>query len=106
MFRSALPAPAGDRTLAYHFEYTTRGGPGVGILSVDNVEVARMDYPATLRGRVSFVGMDVGCDRLVPVGSYPGPFPFTGTLDRVVIELAPEADVDAQAREAAELAGQ
>ena len=34
----------------------------------------------------------------MPVGSYRSPFVFTGTLDKVVVELAPEADDDPEAR--------
>ncbi len=104
--RTPSPVPAGDHQLTYSFQHTTRGGPATGLLLVDGVEVARSNYPKTLRGRVSFEGMDVGCDRLVAVGPYTAPFPFDAHLDRVVIELAPETDEDAEARLASDLARQ
>ncbi len=104
--RSPSVVPLGDHTLAYHFEFISRGGPAVGTLLIDAVEVARIDYPETLRGRTSFEGLDVGCDRLVAVGAYKAPFPFTGLLDNVVVELAPEADDDTEARIAAQMANQ
>jgi arylsulfatase A-like enzyme len=106
VLRSPDPVPPGNHQCAYEFTHTVRGGPGTGRLLIDGREVARMTYPATLRGRVSFEGMDVGCDRLVAVGDYHAPFPFTGALDRVVIELHGVNDIDPDAREAAELAAQ
>ena len=104
--RSPSVVPTGDHTLAYHFEFISRGGPAIGTLLIDAVEVARIDYPETLRGRTSFEGLDVGCDRLVAVGAYKAPFPFTGLLDNVVVELAPETDDDTEARIAAQMANQ
>ncbi len=71
--RSPSPVPAGDHQCTYRFEHTSRGGPGAGTLLIDGSEVARIDYPVTLRGRVSFEGMDIGCDRLVAVGDYAAP---------------------------------
>ena len=36
--------------------------------------------------------LDVGIDTGAPVGPYPHRFPFTGTIDRVDIELDPAPD--------------
>jgi arylsulfatase A-like enzyme len=104
--RSPDPVPVGDCVLTYEFVHTTPGGPGTGILRIDGVEVARINYPQTLRGQVSFEGMDVGCDRLLPVGDYRSPFPFTGQLDRVVIDVVLPELHDHEAATAAALARQ
>ena len=104
--RTPSVVPTGHHELTYRFEHTSRGGPGTGILLVDGYEAERSTYPKTLRGRVSFEGIDVGCDRLVATGPYTAPFPFDAYLDRVVIELAPEADLDPEARLASDLARQ
>ena len=60
----------------------------------------------TFRTLVSFEGFDVGCDRMVAVGDYEAPFPFTGTLHRVVVELAPDQDADEDAELGARLRGE
>ena len=36
--------------------------------------------------------LDVGVDTGAPVGPYPHRFPFTGTIDRIEIELRPDRD--------------
>lgn len=58
------------------------------VLSVDGVEVATVELERIVRGWAAFSGMDVGCDNGAPVGlGYESPFRFTGTIDRVEIEL-------------------
>ena len=52
---------------------------------------------------ISWSGLDVGLDRSSPVGDYPAPFAFTGTLRRVVVDLADDQHLDHDAVGRAEL---
>ena len=40
--------------------------------------------------------LDVGVDTGAPVGPYPHRFPFTGTIERIEIELQPALDAAAR----------
>ena len=60
----------------------------------------------TFRTLISFEGFDVGRDRMVAVGDYDAPFPFTGTLHRVVVDLEPDQEADAAADLGARLRGE
>ena len=46
---------------------------------------------------ISWSGLDIGLDRGSPVSDYAAPFEFTGTLDRVLIELDDDQELDAEA---------
>jgi arylsulfatase len=69
-------------------------------LSVDGVEVASVDIPRIIRGWMPFNGLHVGRNNGAPVGtSYEAPFPFTGTLHRIEVELldkvpGPDPDIE------------
>ncbi|MEY3557940.1 MAG: hypothetical protein RL374_646 [Actinomycetota bacterium] len=73
---------------------------GHGTLSVDGVEVASVDIPRIIRGWMPFNGLHVGRNNGAPVGtSYESPFPFTGTLHRIEVELldkvpGPDRDIE------------
>lgn len=73
---------------------------GHGKLSVDGVEVASVDIPRIIRGWMPFNGLHVGRNNGAPVGtSYEAPFPFTGTLHRIEVELldkipGPDPDIE------------
>ncbi len=61
---------------------------GTGVLSVDGVEVATVELERIVRGWAALRGMDIGCDNGAPVGlGYESPFRFTGTIDRVEVQL-------------------
>jgi arylsulfatase len=74
------------------FEYTReRGGGGPVLLVVDGDVCAEVQLPhdVPFRWQVASAGMLVGRDRGLPVcGDYEPPFPFEGTIERVVIESA------------------
>jgi arylsulfatase len=54
---------------------------------VDGTDVASVHIPVIMR-ILGSMGMDLGCDRLSPVApDYDGPFPFTGTINRVHFEV-------------------
>jgi arylsulfatase len=88
---------AGKHTIA--FEFTSAepglGKGGTGVLSVDGKEAARNSMenstPITFPEDESF---DVGLDTRTGVAlleyRYESPFPFTGTVDKLTFDLAPE----------------
>jgi len=85
---SDRPLPTGRATLGFRFEPSIPGGgAGVGTLLVNGEPAGSMTFrrPPNL----VWEGMDIGRDTLTPVsGEYAAPNPFTGTLDRVVFDLA------------------
>lgn len=69
-----------------------RKGPG-GVLTVgaDSGDLASIEIPWIVR-MLGSTGMDIGCDRLSEVvDDYRGPNPFTGTIERLVVELRSRA---------------
>jgi arylsulfatase len=81
----------GTRTLGFAFE---RGSDlsGTGILSVDGTEVGRGPIARTAKWFISWSPLDVGRDSLSRVSdAYTDEFAFTAALQRVDIELEPQA---------------
>ncbi len=98
---SAVDVPVGKSRLRYAFERggSTRGvgGFGVGVLLIDDAEVARTELSRTMPATISTEGMSVGFDAYSPVSTaYDGEFAFTGTLRRVLVELEPRKPRDPQ----------
>jgi arylsulfatase len=63
------------------------GNTGTLTLVVDGKDLANVHIPKIMR-ILGSMGMDLGSDRLSPVcPDYVAPFPFTGTLDKVVFEI-------------------
>jgi arylsulfatase len=89
------PLSPGDHTVELRFEPAPPGGEFV--LQVDGAEVARdrVERDLPLRWQVGGAGVSLGRDVGFPVDeSYEPPFPFTGTLRQVVIEVAALAPPD------------
>jgi arylsulfatase A-like enzyme len=85
--RGPSPLSPGDHTITWTLTKNATKG-GTGVLSVDGVEAATVELERIVRGWAAFGGMDVGCDNGAPVGlGYESPFRFTGTIDRVEVEL-------------------
>jgi hypothetical protein len=85
--RSSSPLPAGPQVLRYRFTRTGRL-QGRGSLEVDGAEVGAVEVPQTLGIHMNAIGVSVGRNPLSPVSpQYESPFPFSGRLDRVVIEV-------------------
>ena len=62
------------------------------MLELDGVEIGRVEIPRIIRGWMPFDGLDVGCNNVGPVAtSYESPFRFTGTIDRVIVDLLDDA---------------
>jgi arylsulfatase len=69
-------------------------------IAVDGVEAGRADLALFMR-MMSSVGASVGYDHGSPVSPrYRAPFPFTGTLHDVVIQLVARAAPDTTTAEA------
>jgi arylsulfatase len=85
---SDRPLPAGKVSLGFRFDPSSPGAAsGVGTLLIDGAPAGSMTFrrPPNL----IWEGMDVGRDTLTPVSrEYGSPNPFTGTLSRVVFDLA------------------
>jgi arylsulfatase len=90
---SDVPVPPGPCTLRFEFTKTGRYA-GIGRLFIDAKKVGEVRMPQTMPAVISWEGLDVGRDSLVPVGDYAAPFPFTGTIRRVVVELANDQQLD------------
>jgi arylsulfatase len=97
--RGAQNLTPGDHVIAWRLTRVERAS-GHGTLSVDGVEVASVDIPRIIRGWMPFNGLHIGRNNGAPVGtSYEAPFPFTGTLHRIEVELldkipGPDPDIE------------
>lgn len=89
---SPQPLPEGAATIQLRFEYEG-GGAGKGamaVLLVNGGEVDRRRIPRTVPFAYSFQEtFDVGEDSSSPVGDYRSPFPFSGVLQRLELQVAP-----------------
>ena len=87
------------------FSFTKTGdNRGVGVLTVDGHEAARGDLPRMLGGLFTIEGLDVGQDTATAVSNdYEVPFPFSGAIESLVIEVDDDQSLDpAQLAEAEE----
>jgi arylsulfatase len=101
--------PSGPCTLAYEFEKTGServGAGGVGRLFVNGVKSGELVLPQTVRWMFGLgAGLQIGRQEGTPIlADYAAPFAFTGTLHRVVIELAGPEQRDAKAEQRIALA--
>ena len=89
---SEIPLPKGKSTVAVEFAYDG-GGLGKGgeaAIAIDGKVVGRARIPNTVAGRFGIDTFGVGSDTGSPVtDTYKAPFPFTGKIERVDIELGP-----------------
>jgi arylsulfatase len=89
---SDIPLPAGKSTVMLEFAYDG-GGLGNGgntAIGINGKEVGRARIEHTVAGRFGIDTFGVGSDTGSPVANtYKPPFPFTGTIERVDIQLGP-----------------
>lgn len=93
--RSSTNIPTGDATL--RFEFTKTGEhQGKGALFINDNPVGEVDIPHTIPITYGInEGVTCGYDNGNPVTEeYTPPFPFTGTLDRVIIDTTGEQHHD------------
>ena len=92
----------GKHTVVFDFKYDGGGiaKGGMGVLSVDGQKVAEGRIGNTVPLRFSFYEtFDVGEDTGTPVSlDYDVPFKFTGTIEKLVVNLKPQ-DISTQAAE-------
>ncbi len=91
---SDRPVPTGRTTVGFAFEKT---GPrrGRGTLLIDGRPAGSVEIPKTWPVHATSSGVHCGRDGSVPVSErYRSPFPFTGTIDRVVVELGSDGELD------------
>jgi arylsulfatase len=95
----------GRHALRYEFEPTGepdiahgKGVPGRGQLYVDGQLVGATDFPHTTPLLFELEGLSCGYDFGAPAGEvYVAPFPFTGTIRQVAVDLAGELIADDEA---------
>jgi arylsulfatase A-like enzyme len=103
---SDTEVPAGSHILSFEFEPTGqpeplkgKGAPGIVKLFIDGEPVGQGELPVTIPLSLGLAaGVSVGRDAGAPVTEeYTPPFPFTGTLRRVVYDVSGEHVVDHEA---------
>ena len=89
---SNIAVPPGKSTVTMEFAYDG-GGLGKGgeaVIGINGKEVGRARIAHTVPGRFGIDTFGLGSDTGSPVSNtYQPPFPFTGTVERVDIELGP-----------------
>lgn len=101
LIRSQIPVPEGRHRLAFQMTKTGEFA-GQGRLLIDDEVVAVGDIPQTYRAQTSFIGLEVGRAPSPAVSDFVAPFPFSGRIECVVIQLDddqqrdPEAELDAK----------
>jgi arylsulfatase len=100
--RSPAPLAPGRHALRWELERTGEFA-GRGKLSVDGEVCGEIAIPRTHGGLVSFIGFEVGRAPAPAVSDFVAPFPFTGTLERVVFELGADQEVDRAAEAGAQM---
>ena len=101
---SPEPVPAGRHQLRYEFEPTGeldlqhgRGAPGRAQLYVDSVLVAQQEFPTTTPVMINPGAMVCGFNHGLAVSpDYDSPFPFTGTLHTVTVDVSGELITDSE----------
>ncbi|MET0908096.1 MAG: arylsulfatase [Ilumatobacteraceae bacterium] len=108
----AIPI-GGAHTLGFRMVRSPGDGPfphGVGTLLIDGEPAGTMETDQIFWLLISFSGLDIGLDRGTTVADYDGsgrhvgPFAFTGTLVKVVVDLTIDQHVDHDAAGNAQLA--
>lgn len=109
---SNRPIPPGTRTLGFEMVRHTEGlgnrRRGVGTLLIDGEPAGSIETENIFWLLVSWSGLDIGFDRGSTVSNYRGhgvvdPFTYTGTLERVEVDLTDDQDLDADAAGQVEL---
>jgi len=99
---SSIEVPEGEVKLRYEFEPTGppdprngRGAPGRGQLYINNELVGNTEFPTTVPITFGIEGLSCGYDFGEAVShEYHAPFTFTGTLNKVTLDLSGEMIVD------------
>jgi arylsulfatase len=99
--RAVAPVTLASGRHRFHARFDREGPGGVLTVGVDGRDLASSPVPRVVR-MLGSTGMDLGRDALsTVVDDYEGPNPFTGTIERVVVEVRGRrspADIDATAQ--------
>jgi arylsulfatase len=94
----------GRHALRYEFEPTGapdlangKGSPGRGQLYIDSKLVGASEFPHTTPLFFELEGLSCGFDFGAPVAEYDPPFPFTGVIRQISVDLAGELIKDDEA---------
>lgn len=82
--------PSGKSLIRFDFDYTDGkpSGSGVGTLYINNVKAGESKITRTVSSLFAHEGLNLGFDDLTPVAdSYKAPFPFTGKLNKVILDF-------------------
>ena len=93
---STSTIPEGSHVLGVSVD-RSGDGPGRFTVTIDGTESGTALFEARFITTVSWEGLDIGCDRLSPVGDYLSPFEFTGELIRVEVQLDTDQLLDFEA---------
>ena len=97
---SDVEVPAGDSTLTLRLR-RGEGRTGSAAIEIDGVEAGRADLSLFMR-MMSSVGPSIASDHGSAVSPrYEAPFPFSGKLHEIVIQILSDRGVDAAVTEAA-----
>lgn len=66
-------------------------------LLIDDAPCGGAELPQTYRAQASFIGLEIGRAPKPAVSDFEAPFPFTGTLLRIEVELGDDQQTDPQA---------
>jgi len=105
---SDKPLPSGPVTVRFEFEVTTPpkireglGAAGLGQLYFDGKLVANTEIPVTTPNFFGFEGLSCGYDDgAAVVPTYKSPFPFTGTIHKVTVDVSGDLFADDDHRNA------
>ncbi len=99
LLRSDRPVPTGRHQLGFRMQRTGDGlmKHGRGTLLIDGEPAGSFETENIFWILISWSGLDIGLDRGTPVSHYESPNTFTGLLERVIIELDDDQDLDASA---------
>ena len=93
LVRSDVPVPSGACELTYVMKKTGEF-KGEGTLYINGKACGSVVLPQTYRAQASFIGLEVGQAPKPSVGEFVAPFPFTGVLHSVVVDLEDDQVVD------------
>ena len=85
---TALPPGPAKITLQFAYSGGGQGKSAVATLLVNGHQVGQAQLPQTVLTGFSFEDtFDIGEDTASPVGDYESPFPFTGVLNRINLDI-------------------
>ncbi len=94
---SSTTVPIGQSVVGLEFTKTGELA-GTASLTINGRQVGERDLPETLGGMFAIEGLDVGQDLYTPVSDqYETPFAFSGTIEKVIIDLAENQILDRDA---------